>query len=211
MKPTALLAALLALASAGAPAHAFEILAMGTSATNCKGVERDKIYPVKLQEILRADGLADATVINGGIDGDRPVWMFKRLPAALGAGTRLVILEPGPNDPDPVFAREYAEKMLALLRQRNVPTIYTSSPRVQTKAQAEAMAAKYGAYYYGPLGLGVPSESRYWLGDNEKQFGGSGKGWGGHMSAEGCALVAHNLAPVVEKVLAEKAGIAARR
>jgi hypothetical protein len=53
-------------------ANAFEIYALGTSATNCKGVDRDKIYTARLQEILRRDGL-DATVVNGGIDGDRPV------------------------------------------------------------------------------------------------------------------------------------------
>ena len=191
-------------------AAAFEILALGTSATNCKGVDRDKIYTAKLQELLRRDGLADATVINGGIDGDRPVWMFKRVPTALTPNTRLVIFEPGPNDPDRAYAVEYAEKVLAYLRERNMPTIYASSGKMQSEEQAAALAAKYGAYYYGPFGKGVPTDSKYWQGDNEKQFGGSGKGPGGHMSALGCAIVAQGLAPLVEKVLAEKAGIPGR-
>jgi len=208
--PLFLLTAVL-LALAGGRAFAFEILAIGTSGTNCQGVDRNKIYPVKLQEILRRDGLADATVINAGIDGDRPVWMFKRLPAAFNANTRLVIFEPGPNDPDPAFALDYTQKALAFLRERNLPTIYISSPKLQPGEQAAATAAQYGAYYYGPYAKDVPRDSKYWLGDSEKQFGGSGKGWGGHMSAEGCALLAQNIAPLVEKVLAEKAGIAAKR
>ena len=100
-------------------AWAFEILALGTSTTNCEGVDRDKIYPVKLQEILRSHGL-DVTVVNGGVNGDRPVWMFKRLPAAIGANTRLVLFEPGPNDPDKKYAVEYAEKSLAYLHEHNI-------------------------------------------------------------------------------------------
>jgi hypothetical protein len=198
------LALLVLLLMAAAPAHAFEVLAIGTSATNCRGVDRDKTYPAKLQEILRRDGLADATVINAGIDGDRPAWMFKRLPAAITPNTRLVILEPGPNDPDPDYAREYAEKMLALLSERKMPTIYVSSKKYETEDQAAAMAAKYGAAYYGNLAKGVPHESKFWQGDNDKQFGGVGKGWGGHMTAAGCLLAAQGIAPLAEQVLREK-------
>jgi hypothetical protein len=135
--------------------------------------------------------------------------MCKRLAAALNASTRLVIFEPGPNDPDRAFAVEYAVKVLAFLRERNMLTIYASSRNMQSEEQAAATAAKYGAYYYGGFGKGVPTDSRYWQGDNERQFGGSGKGPGGHMTAEGCALVAQGMAPLVEKVLAEKAGLTA--
>jgi lysophospholipase L1-like esterase len=209
MKRTLALLALLLLTAA--PAHAFDILSIGTSATNGHGVDRGQAYPARLQEMLRRDGFAEATVINAGIDGDRPAWMFKRLPAALTPATRLVIVEPGPNDPDNAYALQYAEKMLALLRERGLPTIYISSRTYQPDKDAAAMAAKYGAVYYGTYSMGVPRDSKYWLGDNEKQFGGSGKGWGGHMSAEGCLLVAQGLAPVVEQTLAGKAGITPKR
>ena len=187
----------------GGSAQAFEIYALGSSATNCAGVDRDKIYPVKLQDILRSHGV-DATVVNGGIDGDRPAWMFKRLPAALTANTRLVIFEPGPNDPDKKYAVEYAEKTLALLRERNMPTIYVSNPKMQTKAEAAATAQKYGAAYFGGYAEGIPVDREHWQFDNEKSFGGSGRGAGGHLTAAGCLMVAQRMAPLVEKVLMEK-------
>ena len=66
------------LAVFSAAAAAFEIYALGTSNTNCKGVDRAKTFTAHLEELLRADGV-DARIINGGVDGDRPVWMEKRL------------------------------------------------------------------------------------------------------------------------------------
>ncbi len=184
-------------------AQAFEILALGTSATNCEGVDRDKIYPAKLQEILRSHGL-DVTVVNGGVNGDRPVWMLKRLPAALNANTRLVLFEPGPNDPDKKYAVEYAEKALAYLREHNMPTIYISNPRMQNLAEAAATAQKYGATYFGGYAQGIPLDREHWQFDNDKSLGGTGRGAGGHLTAAGCLMVAQRMAPLVEKVLAEK-------
>jgi hypothetical protein len=190
-------------------ALAFDILALGTSATNCEGVDRDKIYPVKLQEILRSHGV-DATVVNGGVNGDRPVWMFSRLPAALNANTRLVIFEPGPNDPDKKYAVDYAEKTLAFLRERNMPTIYVSNPRMQTQAEATATAQKFGATYFGGYAQGIPVDREHWQFDNDKSFGGTGRGAGGHLTAAGCLMVVQKMAPVVEKLLQEK-GISGQR
>jgi hypothetical protein len=203
------IAVLIAATPAIAHAQAFEIYALGTSATNCKGVDRDKIYPVKLQEILRSHGL-QATVVNGGIDGDRPVWEFKRLPAALTANTRLVIFEPGANDPDPKYAIEYAEKTLASLRDRNMPTIYISNSKMQTEGEGAALAQKFGAYYFGPYAKDIPLDREHWQFDNEKAFGGTGRGAGGHLTAAGCLIVAQRMAPLVERVVAEK-GIATPR
>jgi len=205
MKPAIRL--ILALVSASTllatAAQAFEIYAIGTSATNCKGVDQDKTFTVRLQEILRRDGY-DATVINGGIDGDRPVWIYKRLPQAINARTRLVIFEPGPNDPDPAYSREYAEKGLAWLQEHHMPAIYMSSPRAHSAEQAADAARRYGAYYYGTMSKGVPVDRAHWQFDNDKQFGGSGKGPGGHMTAEGCLMAAQGIAPLVEQVLQEK-------
>lgn len=197
------LAILMMSAALSVTAQAFEIYALGSSATNCEGVDRDKIYPVKLQDILRSHGL-EATVVDGGINGDRPVWMFKRLPAAINANTRLVIFEPGPNDPDKKYAVEYAEKTLAFLHERNLPTIYASNPKMQTKSEAAATAQKYGATYFGGYSEGIPVDRELWQFDNEKSFGGTGKGAGGHLTAAGCLMVAQRMAPLVEKVLGGK-------
>lgn len=182
-----------------ANAHAFEILALGTSATNCAGVDRDKIYPVQLQEILRSQGVG-ATVINGGENGDRPVWMIRRLPQLLTADTRLVIFEPGPNDPNRNLSREYAEKILAYLKDRNLPTVYISNGRMQSVDEGQELAGKYGAYYYGHYGKGVPLDKTHYQFDFDR----GGKGRGGHMTADGCLLVAKGLAPLVMKVIEDK-------
>ncbi|MGE5639228.1 MAG: hypothetical protein ACM30H_03975 [Clostridia bacterium] len=182
-----------------ADAHAFEILALGTSATNCKGVARDKIYPVRLQEMLRSEGVS-VTVVNGGDDGDTPAFMIRRLPKLLDPQTRLVIFEPGPNDPDPASSRESSARILEYLRERNLPTIYISTGRIQSVDEARQMATQYGAYYYGHYGKNVPLDRAHYQFD----FAGDGKGRGGHMTAEGCFLVAKNLVPLVMQVIKEK-------
>jgi hypothetical protein len=88
-----------------------------------------------------------------------------------------------------------------------MPTIYVSGGVFETREQASARAQKYGAVYYGSFAQGVPVDHAHWQYDNEKQFGGSGKGPGGHMTAEGCLMVAQGMAPLVEKTLVEKIGI----
>jgi lysophospholipase L1-like esterase len=197
------LASLAALGAGATTACAFDILAIGSSATNCKGVDRDKTYPVRLEAKLRADGYG-ATVINGGVDGDRPVWMLKRLQEALTPATNVVIYEPGPNDPDKAYALQYTEKALAFLQQKDVATIYVSNRNIQSDGDAAATAKKYGAFYYGAYSKNVPVDRAHWQFDNEKAFGGSGRGPGGHMTAAGCQLVADGVAPLVEQVLAER-------
>jgi len=51
---------------------------------------------------------------------------------------------------------------------------------------------------------GIPVDREHWQFDNDKSFGGSGKGAGGHLTAAGCLMVAQKMAPLVEKVLQEK-------
>jgi hypothetical protein len=177
-----------------ASALAFEIFALGTSNTNCKGVERTKIFSVHLEELLRADGL-DAKVINGGVDGDKPYFMSNRLAGAINENTRLVIFEPGPNDKNKSSNVEYSEKILAQLQERKIPTIYVSHGAIQTVTEAEETAKKYGAYYYGHWTRDVPVDRTHRQFDDSK---------GGHMTAEGCQLWAKNIFPVVKSVLTEK-------
>ena len=177
-----------------ANAMAFEIFSLGTSNINCKGVDRTKIFAVRLEELLRADG-TDANVINGGMDGDKPIWMVNRLANAINEKTRLVIFEPGPNDKNKTSNVEYSEKILSQLQQRNMPTIYVSHGAIQTVGEAEETAKKYGAYYYGHWIRDVPVDKTYRQFDDSK---------GGHMTAEGCQLWAKNMFPLVKSILVEK-------
>jgi hypothetical protein len=198
MKALLLAAAFLLLAPTSAPA--FEILAIGTSNTNCKGVDRAMSFTVQLEGLLRAEGF-DATVVNSGVDGDRPVWMAARLFGTNGinANTKLVIFEPGPNDRNVSANVAFSEKILAQLQERRMPTIYISSRLIQNEQEAQATAQKYGAHYYGQWGKEVPRDRTYW------QYDMAGPG---HMSGEGCQLWARRMLPFVKNVLAE-IGIAA--
>jgi len=182
---------------------AFEIFALGTSLTNCHGVDRDKIFPVRLQEILRADGF-DATVVNGGVDGDEPRLMMRRLQAAMNSNTRMVIFEPGGNDADKSSNVLYAEKILSYLKEQNVPTIYASIGRIQTTEEGSQTAKKYDAYYYGHWHKNVPRDGVHYQFDVDPNPHHVNKSHYGHMSAEGCLLVAKNMTPLVEKILREK-------
>jgi len=185
-------AAFLAIFSANA--IAFEIFALGTSNTNCKNVDRAKIFTVRLEELLRADGI-DAHVVNGGVDGDKPTFMANRLASAINEKTRLVIFEPGPNDKNKSSNVEASEKILSQLQERHMPTIYVSMGAIQTDMEADATAKKYGAYYYGQWIRGIPKDATY------RQFDMPG---GGHMTAEGCQQWAKNMFPLVKSVLTEK-------
>ena len=87
------------LAGGGAPtaAASINIVVLGASNTYGKGVARNAALPAQLQGMLRAKGY-DVRVGNAGINGDTTAGMLRRLNAAVPAGTRLVILQPGNND-----------------------------------------------------------------------------------------------------------------
>lgn len=185
------LAAIIAFCSSSA--MAFDIFALGTSNTNCHGVDRSLIFTVRLEELLRADGI-DAHVINASLDGDKPAWMESRLRAGITDKTRLVIFEPGPNELNKSYNVEPSEKILSVLQAMHMPTIYVSHKLIQTNDEAEETAKKYGAYYYGHFAKDIPVDTLH------RQYDKPG---GGHLAAAGCLLWAKNMAPLVKRVIEE--------
>lgn len=174
-----------------------EVLALGTSNTNCKGVERPLSYTVSLQGLLNSNGI-NVDVINGGVDGDKPFWMISRANSLINEQTRLVIFEPGPNDTNKASNVEYSEKILDQLRAKRIPVIYVSHASIQNESEAQETAYKFGAYYYGHWNKDVPTDRIH------RQYDMPGKA--GHMTGVGCQLWAKNIAPLVEQVLREKYG-----
>lgn len=174
--------------------QAFDIVAFGTSATNCRGVDRSQTFPVKLQELLRAKGY-DVRVINAGVDGDRPVWMVNRIKTVITPDTKLVIFEPGPNESYKPYALEPIEKVFAYLQDSSMPTLYASNRVVQSDTEAEETARKYNAKYYGHWKRDVPRTREYFQFDTAIGDG--------HMTAQGCAMWAENIVPTVEKILVD--------
>lgn len=124
-------------------AHAFDIYALGTSATNCRKVMREESFTVALEKNLRVDGYT-VNVVNGGIDGDIPGEMLQRLQRMLASNgeIKLVLFEPGPNDLNKTSNVEHSEKILAYLQSIKMPTIYISNGAIQTNADAEETAKK---------------------------------------------------------------------
>ena len=179
----------------GCHAYAFEILAFGTSATNCKGIGRDQIFPVKLQELLRAEGL-DVTVVNGGVDGDKPIWMVGRIKASIKPETKIVLFEPGPNERNKSQSLGPTEEIMAYLLSLQMPTVYTSNGVVQTNEEAAGFASKYGAYYFGSWKQDVPRDREHFQYDYPVGDG--------HMTALGCFQWAKNMVPMIKRVVQER-------
>jgi hypothetical protein len=176
-------------------AQAFDLYALGTSNTNCKNNDSNFGFTATLEKLLRADGI-DVRVINGGQDGDRPVFMARRVDGVIAAGTnKLVIYEGGPNERNPAFNREGSEVVLEKLQKAKVPAIYVSHRRIFSHEEAKESADKYGAYYYGHWADNVPVDRDHFMYDTS--FG------AGHMSLEGCQLWAKNMVPIVKRAIVE--------
>src|SRR5262249_39908420 len=136
------------------------------------------------------------TVINGGVDGNKAVWMLTRLENRVNANTKLVIFEPAHLDRSKASYVESTGRVFARLRALGLPTIFVGNSGIETNEEAAEMARKNGAYYYGLWGKGVPPlDRKYWQWDMGNE--------GGHMTAEGCQLWAKDMFPLVKQVLQE--------
>jgi acyl-CoA thioesterase-1 len=92
------LAALLAaLPCGGASAETVQIVAFGGSNTRGKFLPLEDAYPAQLERMLRAEGY-DVAVRNEGPNGQTTAEELEKLDAAVPAGTRIVLFQPGSND-----------------------------------------------------------------------------------------------------------------
>jgi acyl-CoA thioesterase-1 len=74
-----------------------QVAVIGDSNVYGKGVSTSENYPSQLQAALNARGL-NATVSNGGINGDTSSGLAGRLDSAVPAGTRVAVIWIGIND-----------------------------------------------------------------------------------------------------------------
>jgi hypothetical protein len=170
----------------------FEIFALGTSNTNCKGASQ--AYTNTLNELFAQEKM-NVQVINAGIDGDKPVYMMNRLEQGLKSypNTKLVIFEPGPNERNARFNLGPSAEILAYLQKIKMPTIYVSHSLIQNPEEGQEMATKYDAYYYGHWNKDVPTNNTY------RQYDQPGSA--GHMTVAGCQLWAKNIFPLIKQVI----------
>jgi hypothetical protein len=174
-------------------AFGFEIYALGTSNTNCKS--GNQAYTKKLNQLLQQHNI-NATVINGGVNGDKPHWMLNRLKTSINKETKIVIFEPGPNESNKKFSMDASSDVLTYLQAIGMPTLYVSNYSIQTPEEAEPFAIKHNAYYYGNWSQGIPVTAQYRAYDQP---------WSeypaGHMTAEGCEMWAEQMIPALKKII----------
>ena len=179
----------------------FEIYASGASMTNCKNVDTPRKFTSQLENLLRAKGV-NAVVVNGGVDGDKIPFIYRRMTEAINSDTRIVIYSSGGNISNESIKIEYVEKVLSFLKEKNIASILAVTAEEESmspeynKENAD-LAKKYGAYYYGSISKNIPMTNEYWRGDR-------GAGAHGHMTAEGCELWAKNMLPLVLQVIKDK-------
>jgi acyl-CoA thioesterase-1 len=180
-------------------AESMEILAIGDSQTNGRGIPQSSAYPAQLEGLLRSEGY-DLIVRNAGIDGDRSREIFNRLKHEVNDQTKIVLFMESGNDGSPSEGIEYTEKALGWLQEQHIPCILISNKRVQTPEEASLTSQKFGAIYYGPFRRGVPDDSEhvqpgeYFKGKNKTDY---------HLTALGYGIIAKDIEPLVVKIINE--------
>jgi acyl-CoA thioesterase-1 len=117
----------LAVIAAGAAAErTVTIVALGDSLTAGYQLPASAAFPAKLEQALKAKGLA-VQIINAGVSGDTASGGLARLDWSVPAGADAVILEFGANDAlrgiDPKITRQALESSVRALKGRGIAVL----------------------------------------------------------------------------------------
>jgi acyl-CoA thioesterase I len=103
-----------------------KLVVLGDSLTAGYGLPAKDAFPAKLDQALKAKGVA-VTVINAGVSGDTASGGLERLDWSVPPGTDAVILELGANDMlrgiDPKLTKTALGKILDRLAARHIPVL----------------------------------------------------------------------------------------
>ncbi len=161
------------------------VVILGDSNTSGYGVGNQLAFPARLEENLRKRGLA-IRVINSGVPGDTFGGMLARLDRSLPENPSLVIVQGGYNDIQngvpPDTMAEHLDKLLTRLQERGFKTVLCGFPEPKWDAVSRRLAAAHNVRV-------VPGSACY----DASHVGPDGL----HMSAEGHAIVAQRLVPIV--------------
>lgn len=191
-------------AAPAARAEPFRIVGFGDSLMAGFGLGPGEGFPEKLEAALRARG-HDVVIANAGVSGDTTSGGLSRLDWSIPDGTQLVILELGANDMlrgiDPALVEQNLDKMLARLKQRNIPVLLAGMVAAPNLGHAYGeqfgtiypkLAEKYGATLYPFFLDGVAGDRSLLLED------------GMHPNAAGIDRMVERALPTVEKAIAGK-------
>jgi acyl-CoA thioesterase-1 len=188
--------------SAGAVEPApVRILAFGDSLTAGYGLPAADGFTVQLQQTLQENG-HNVEIINGGVSGDTSTGGLARLEWALSDNPDGVILELGANDGlrgiDPKLTQANLEKILDVLKQKNLPVLLTgmmAPPNfgqdytTEFNAIFPALADQYEVIFYPFFLDGVATRTELNQAD------------GMHPNPEGVTVVVGRMMPAVLQLL----------
>jgi acyl-CoA thioesterase-1 len=199
----AALAALLALAPPGARAAEppVKLVAFGDSLTAGYGLPARDAFPSKLEQALKAKGLA-VTVANAGVSGDTASGGLARLDWSVPAGTEATIVELGANDMlrgiDSKVTRKALDEIVRRLTDRKIAVLLAgmkAAPNLGPdfggafEAIYADLAAKYDALLYPFFLDGVAGEPKL----NQRD--------GLHPSAAGIDAIVAGILPKAEELV----------
>ena len=181
------------------------ILALGDSLTAGFGLAPQESFPARLQAKLGAAGV-DAQVVNGGVSGDTSAGGLARLDWALADHPDVVLIELGANDAlrgiDPRLTYENLDKILTRLKAAGAKVMLLgmrAPPNWGRRYQAQFdaifpdLATKHHVPLYPFFLDGVALDPALNQSD------------GLHPTARGADIIAERIAPLVARLLADKA------
>jgi acyl-CoA thioesterase I len=189
---------------AGADTAEKTIIAFGDSLVAGYGVETGEAFPAQLEKKLKDKGHA-VKVVNAGVSGDttadalnRLEWLLKRQKA----GYAIVVL--GGNDMlralDPALTRANLQKIMEIFKKHDIHVLLAGMRAYKNLGASYAesydslfreTAEAYGALYYPFFLEGVAMKDGY----NQED--------GAHPNAAGVGVIAGNILPLVETLLAK--------
>jgi len=178
------------------------IVVLGDSLAAGLGLPADAAFPAKLEQALKAKGLA-VEIVNAGVSGDTAAGGLARLDWSVPEGTDAVILELGANDMlrgiDPKVTRAALAEIVRRLAARRIVVLVAgmrAAPNLGAdygrdfEAIYAELAAKNGLLLYPFFLDGVAAEP----GLNQRD--------GLHPTAAGVDAIVNRILPAVEALVA---------
>jgi acyl-CoA thioesterase-1 len=179
-----------------------KIVAFGDSLSAGFGLPASAAFPARLEQALKAKGLA-VDVVNAGVSGDTASGGLSRLDWSVPAGTDAVILELGANDMlrgvDPQVTRQALETIIRTLKARGIEVLLAgmrSAPNLGPDYQRAFdrifpdLASAYGLVFYSFFLDGVAANPKL------NQFDGL------HPTEAGIDVIVARILPKAEELVA---------